>query len=174
VNNSLSCPEQQEYSDYLPTPAPDDAVSSRPNTQPPSLDTTREQILRGYFERQHLRRLHAGSTWVDYDLIFCNSKAEPIGASNLGRVFHRLLKVAGLPQMHFHDLRHTAASLMLNNGIAPIVVGKRPGHSKTSTTFDVYSHLFSTMQSEAAEKIETLVTPFKWPQTAPQSIKNAD
>jgi integrase len=52
---------------------------------------------------------------------------------------------------------------MLNDGIAPIVVSKRQGHSKTSTTFDVYNHLFSTMQAEAAEKIETLVTPIKWP-----------
>jgi integrase len=52
---------------------------------------------------------------------------------------------------------------MLNDGIAPIVVSKRLGHSKTSTTFDVYNHLFLTMQAEAAEKIETLVTPIKWP-----------
>ena len=78
----------------------------------------------------------------------------------------------GLSRVRFHDLRLTSATLMLNNGIAPIVVSKRLGHSKTSTTFDVYGHLFSTMQSEAAEKIETLVTPIKWPQTAPELHRN--
>jgi integrase len=57
---------------------------------------------------------------------------------------------------------------MLNNGIAPIVVSKRLGHSKTSTTFDVYGHLFPTMQAEAAELIEELVTPIKMAPIAPE------
>jgi len=129
------------------------------------------QILRAHYDRQQSERLKAGSNWIDHDLIFCNSKGGPIGASNLGRVFHRLLKIAGLPQLRFHDLRHTSASLMLNNGIAPIVVSKRLGHLKTSTTFDVYGHLFPSMQSEAAAKIEELITPencTKLHQTTPE------
>lgn len=61
--------------------------------------------------------------------------------------------------MRFHDLRHTAASLMLNNCVPPIVVSKILGHSKPSITLDVYGHLYVEMQSEAAKIMDELVTP---------------
>jgi integrase len=73
--------------------------------------------------------------------------------------FKELIKVAGLPEIRFHDLRHTAASLMINNGIPIIVVSRRLGHSRVSITVDTYSHLLPEIQSEAAEVIDNLVMP---------------
>jgi len=64
-----------------------------------------------------------------------------------------------LPVIRFHDLRHTAASLMLNHGIPVIVVSRRLGHAKPSITLDVYGHIIPSMQAEAAEKMDELVTP---------------
>jgi len=66
-----------------------------------------------------------------------------------------------LPEMRFHDLRHTAASLILNNGVPVIVVSKMLGHAKASTTLDEYDHLFKEMQGEAAQVMDKLVTPIK-------------
>jgi integrase len=77
------------------------------------------------------------------------------------RDFKALVKQAGLPPIRFHDLRHTAASLMLNHDIPVIVVSRRLGHARTSITLDVYGHLLPSMQAEAAELIDRLVTPIE-------------
>ena len=59
------------------------------------------------------------------------------------------------PSRHIrvHDLRHTAASLALRNGIHPKVVQEMLGHSTIAITLDIYSHLMPTMQEEAADKM---------------------
>ena len=61
--------------------------------------------------------------------------------------------------MRFHDLRHTAASIMLNNGIPLIVVSRRLSHSKPSITLDVYGHLIPSKQHEAAALMDEILTP---------------
>jgi integrase len=55
----------------------------------------------------------------------------------------------------------TAASLMLNHGIAPIIVSRRLGHSKVSITLDIYGYLIPEMQNEAAELIDSLIAPIE-------------
>ena len=92
-------------------------------------------------------------------LIFTNSLGGPINPRNLLRNFKALLKDAGLHPIRFHDLRHTAASLLLNQGIPVIVVSRRMGHARASITLDVYGHLIPSMQTEAAELIDDLVMP---------------
>ncbi|MFH1634533.1 MAG: tyrosine-type recombinase/integrase [Chloroflexota bacterium] len=61
--------------------------------------------------------------------------------------------------MRFHDLHHTAASLMLNHGVTVLVVSKILGHSKISTTLDIYGHLIPVMQEEAARIMDEVITP---------------
>lgn len=65
--------------------------------------------------------------------------------------------------MRFDDLKHTAASLMLNNGVPVIVVSRRLGHAKASITLDIYGHLIPGMQEEAANLMDDLVTPVELP-----------
>jgi integrase len=60
--------------------------------------------------------------------------------------------------MRFHDLRHTAATLMLKEGINPKIVQERLGHSDISMTLNTYSHVLPSMQEEAADKLDELVT----------------
>jgi integrase len=60
----------------------------------------------------------------------------------------------GLPKIRFHDLRHTAATLMLSEGVHPKVVQERLGHSSISITLDTYSHVIPSMQEEVADKLE--------------------
>ncbi len=125
-------------------------------------------VLRDHYERQQLRRQAAGNGWIDCGLIFPNTKGVPISACHLYRVFQELLEAAGLPKIRFHDLRHTSASLMLNNDIPPIVVSRRLGHSKASTTLDLYGHQLPSMQAEAAELMDNLVTPITLHSIAPK------
>ena len=66
-----------------------------------------------------------------------------------------------MPRIRFHDLRHTAASIMLNHGVPVIVVSKMLGHSKPSITMDIYGHLYHERQAEAARIMDALVTPIQ-------------
>jgi len=118
-------------------------------------------ILRQHWERQGLQKALAGHRWKENDLIFPSSVGTPGDPSNLRVDFLRTLEKAGLPKIRFHDLRHTAASLLLNHGIPVIIVSKILGHSKPSITLDVYGHLYHEMQDEAAITIDKLVTPIQ-------------
>ena len=93
--------------------------------------------------------------------MFTSSTGTPIHFRNLMREFKKLLRVSGLPEVRFHDLRHTAASLMLNHVIPVIVVSKILGHSKPSITMDIYGHLCNEMQGEASRLMDELVSPVK-------------
>jgi integrase len=115
--------------------------------------------LRQHKEKQASMIAVAGKRWVNNDLIFPNSVGNPQNTSNLRRDFNKYIEIAGLPRIRFHDLRHTAASLMLNNGVPPIVVSRILGHSKPSVTLDIYGHLYHEMQGEAAKIMDELITP---------------
>ena len=73
--------------------------------------------------------------------------------------FKATLKLANLPDIRFHDLRHTSATLMLQQGTHPKIVQERLGHSDISLTLNTYSHVLPSMQEEAAEKLDELLIP---------------
>jgi len=99
------------------------------------------EVLHRHYERQDEARKKAGESWTEYGLIFTSANGTPIHFRNFLRDYKNLLKLAGLPDIRFHDLRHTAASLMLNHGIPVIIVSRRLGHAKPSITLDIYGHL---------------------------------
>jgi integrase len=99
-----------------------------------------------------------GTAWGDPrwpDLIFTNEAGRCLDAPNLlKRHFHPLLIRAGLPIIRFHDLRHTAATLMLLKGVTPKVVSERLGHSSVAFTMDRYAHVLPSMQRDAANTLD--------------------
>ena len=74
------------------------------------------------------------------------------------RSFKPLLKSAGLPNIRFHDLRHTIATLMLQNGEHPKVVQEMLGHATIAITMDTYSHVLPNMQRDAVDRLEVLLS----------------
>jgi integrase len=89
------------------------------------------------------------------DFIFSDTMGNVLRKSNFRkRCFLKLLKKSGLPTICFHDLRHSAATLLLTQGVHPKVVQERLGHSQISVTLDTYSHVLPTLQKEAAQKID--------------------
>ena len=62
-----------------------------------------------------------------------------------------------MPPIRFHDLRHTAATLMLSGGIHPKAVSERLGHTSISLTLNIYSHVQPAMQEAAAQKLDALL-----------------
>ena len=125
------------------------------------IDLSNEVVmaLRRHKLRQAEERKAAGDVWghgvACADLVFCNEIGGPIDGRNLRqRSFRRALTQANLPAIRFHDLRHTAATLMLLQGIHPKVVSERLGHSSVALTLDRYSHVLPSMQKSAAEEMD--------------------
>jgi integrase len=82
----------------------------------------------------------------------------PIAAASLLRVsFYPLLARAGLSHIRFHDLRHTAATLLLEQGVHPKIVSEMLGHSTIAITLDLYSHVTPTMQEQAAAAMDAVL-----------------
>jgi integrase len=112
--------------------------------------------LRKHKVAQNQERLQQGGSWSDHGLVFPSQVGTPMSPDNfVKRSYKPLLRRAGLPQLSFHDLRHTFASLMMPNG-HPKIVQEMLGHSRISTTLDIYSHLSEDMQEEAVGRFATL------------------
>lgn len=102
-------------------------------------------------------KLQADEMWEDHDLVFPNKRGGFIVPMTLANHFTRLLAEIGLPHIRFHDLRHSAATLLLSMGVPARVVQEILGHSSFSTTMDRYSHVLPSMQREAMEKMDDLL-----------------
>lgn len=115
--------------------------------------------LRRHKAKQNEERLALGSLWdSSLDLVFPNTIGKPMNPSNLvHREFTPLLQRVGVPHIRFHDLRHTAATLLLKAGVHPKVVSEMLGHSHVSVTLGVYSHVTPDMQREAASAMNDLL-----------------
>ena len=88
------------------------------------------------------------------NLVFEWPDGRMIRPSYVSHHFKKLLKLNGLPDVRFHDLRHTFATILLEKGINPKVVSEMLGHSSIRVTMDIYSHVSIEMQSRASKEIE--------------------
>lgn len=114
----------------------------------PDLAVAAVRRLRAHQNRQ---RLAAGEAWTDHDLLFANDWGEPLHGQHITeREFKPLLRSLELPVVRFHDLRHTAATLLLAQGVNPKVVSEMLGHTSVQITLDTYSHVLPGMQEQAA------------------------
>jgi len=113
-------------------------------------------VLKEHKVRQLEQRLLAGSAWVQNDLIFCNDTGAYYALSTLKRHFKKLLTTAALPDMRIHDLRHSAATLLLKMGVSLKVIQELLGHSSYVITANVYGHVLPEQRDEAANKMDGL------------------
>ena len=94
----------------------------------------------------------------ELDLTFPNEAGQPINHNNLvNRYFEPALKRAGLPKIRFHDLRHTFASLLIEQGENIKYIQTQLGHSSPTVTWNVYAHLMKKVNQEAASRLENTV-----------------
>lgn len=106
-------------------------------------------VLRTHRKAQLQERLIAGSRWNDLNFVFATPIGTPLDPSNLRRQFRALLHKAGLEPMRFHDLRHTAASLLVAEGVHPRTVMRILGHSQIAITMNTYAHIYDQTVKEA-------------------------
>jgi len=112
------------------------------------------EALTQHRERQLEAKLKAGDAWQEHDYVFCTSIGTHLNPTrDMLDQLKALLKKAGLPDIRFHDLRHSAATLLLSVGVHPKVVQEILGHSQISITMDVYSHVLPGMQQDAMSRL---------------------
>jgi integrase len=115
------------------------------------------EALRRHRQGQLEERTMVGAKWQDNGLVFCSVVGTPMSRHNLhNRSFKPLLKRADLPDIRFHDLRHTCATLLFEKDEHPRVVQDLLGHATVSITLDTYSHVLPGMDGEAAAGMEDL------------------
>jgi len=110
-------------------------------------------------QRHQARQESEGAARVDewnaWDLVFCTRRGTPIRRDNLhDKHWKPLLGRAGLPDIRFHDLRHTCATLLLTKGVHPKIVSEMLGHSSIAITLDTYSHVIPGLGDAAASAME--------------------
>jgi integrase len=120
------------------------------------------EALKHHRTAQVAQRLQS-EKWESNDFVFCNGHGAILRSTPIDRAFARLVRDAGLPTIRIHDLRHTAATLMLENGIHPKIVSERLGHSGIQITLDRYSHVSDNMQRDAATSLEAMLATARNP-----------
>ena len=116
------------------------------------------RALKAHHVRQLQDRLAAGFSWQDAGLVFTNRTGKPLEPIVLHRDYKALLKKAELPiTLRFHDLRHSAASLLLAQGVHPRAIMELLGHSSITVTMNVYGHVMPAMMRDAADKMDAIV-----------------
>ena len=111
--------------------------------------------LRSHLKGQLQEIDRAGSLWQENGLVFASEIGEFLDRRYLtSRRFKALLKRAQLPEIRFHDLRHTCATLLLSSNVNPKIVSEMLGHATIAITLDTYSHVLSNMRDQAAAAME--------------------
>lgn len=106
-------------------------------------------VLQCLRDRQRVERETAGSMWVESGFVFTTELGGPCDPRNALRAFRSAADRAGVTGAGLHTLRHSAASVLLSNGVPLKVVSDILGHSSTAITGDVYGHVSPDVAAEA-------------------------
>lgn len=114
------------------------------------------ELLKQYKAWQNEERLKCGDQWQNTGFVFTQWDGKPIFPDTISKWFSKFRKANILPELTFHQLRHTNASLLISQGVNIQTVSKRLGHARASTTTDIYAHALQRPDKEAADKLENL------------------
>jgi integrase len=134
------------------------APKTHRSIRPIALSPVTLKILRTHRAAQAEQRPAVGSAYTDRDLVFANALGQPLDGTAVTKRFQQIAHGVGLGHLRFHDLRHTAATLMLSAGTHPKIVSERLGHATINITLDTYSHVLPDMQHDAAVMLDALLT----------------
>jgi integrase len=112
--------------------------------------------LRAHKDRQAFTRRDAGELWQEQDLVFGDELGGPLAPSHQSATFKTVAEAAKLPVIRFHDMRHTAATILLAKGVHVKLVSEMLGHSTIVLTLDTYSHLIPAMHGDAAAAMDAV------------------
>ena len=116
------------------------------------------------YELEHYRKvwnkhkLKNLNKWYDNsEFLFCNKNGMPLYPKSLTDMWREFTKRKKIKHIRLHDLRHTSATLLINQGVHAKIIANRLGHSKIATTMDVYGHVIESADKKAAELFDTII-----------------
>ncbi|MDD4169585.1 MAG: tyrosine-type recombinase/integrase [Desulfotomaculaceae bacterium] len=154
--------EVRQASQYLPgqgifTKSPKNESSERLMALPSFL----VDLLRQYRKEQLQERLKVGDLWQDSDRLFVTWDGQPMHPDTVSGWFPKFLERHGLPHLPFHGIRHTAATMLINQNLPVKNISGRMGHSNISTTMNIYGHYLKSADKEAADRLEQVYQNMK-------------
>jgi integrase len=131
-------------------------VENEPKTKSSRRKITLPQLvleaLQQHKMNQDAMKQKAGEKWKNLDLVFPNTVGNYQEANYRQKMFLGFLKEAELPSMRLHDLRHSATTILLSQGVNAKVVQEILGHSSITMTLGIYGHVLPGMQGDAMNK----------------------
>jgi integrase len=111
-------------------------------------------LLKTYKAHQAQQQLKAGDLWHGSDRLFVTWNGRPMHTYTPGRWFSKFIERHSLPPLTFHGLRHTNATILINEKLPTKSISGRLGHADTSTTLNIYGHYLKSADKEAADRLE--------------------
>ncbi|MEU7832435.1 MULTISPECIES: tyrosine-type recombinase/integrase [unclassified Nonomuraea] len=110
-------------------------------------------LLKAHKKTQAAERLKAGDRWTDHDLVFTTQTGGPIERTEDWKQWKSILKQAGVRDARVHDARHTAATLLIEQGVHIRVVQEILGHTRVTTT-ERYTHVATMQMRDASDRMD--------------------
>lgn len=119
--------------------------------------------LKEYYLYRRKERLKMGDAWQGEDrfFVFAHPDGKAFHQERPYLWFRNFIKKNNLRYIRFHDLRHTSATLLINQGVHAKIISERLGHGSITTTMNIYGHALRSADQSAADKFESLFTPKK-------------
>ena len=111
-------------------------------------------LLRQYKKQQAETRLKVGDLWQGTDHVFTTWDGRPMHPDSISSWFPAFLERHGLPHLTFHGLRHSSATMQINEGVPLKNISGRLGHANVGTTADIYGHYLRSADKVTADKLE--------------------
>lgn len=116
--------------------------------------------MREYYLDKMEERDKIGDRWQGgkYSFVFCHPDGKAFHQERPYLWFRNFIKKNNLRYIRFHDLRHTSATLLINQGVHAKIISERLGHGNINTTMNIYGHVLRSADQSAADKFETILT----------------
>lgn len=162
VNFDKGVLQVSQASQYLPkqgtfTKEPKNENSNRLLSLPAFL----VDMLKQYKKEQAEASMEIRDIWQDSDRIFTTWDGRPGHPEWPSQWFSKFIKKHELPHLNFHGLRHTAATMLINQGLPAKNISSRMGHANISTTMDIYGHYLKSADKEASDRLEQVYQRMK-------------
>lgn len=134
-----------------------DSAKNKSSFRTLPIPTRLHQYLVSLAKRQEEEKQYFGDCYIDNDWVCKREDGRPITPTVLSHYYAKILSTNKLPHIRFHDLRHSAASLLLNAGCEMYEVMSMLGHSQISTTIDIYGHMDYISKQRTADKMNDIL-----------------
>lgn len=117
-------------------------------------------VILSEYKRWYLQqRLLNGDRWVNSNRLFIQDDGRAITPTTINKWLNRFVKSNNLPKVTPHSMRHTFCTLLIANGVDIKTVSAKAGHSRTSTTLDIYTHAVKSADEIASQVLDDVLTP---------------